>query len=143
MEAIDGNDNGIELADAVRYKETSTLLHASAHYGALAFPQVRYKETSTLPHRVHRLNARWNAPKDGPTEDERFETASALCGAEFGEMLRYIVECELPAREIVEIALRARTGVHASGRVICFADGGCPWKTHLYARLRLMATEYH
>jgi ABC-type uncharacterized transport system ATPase subunit len=65
---------------------------------------VRYKESSTLPHRVHRLNARWNAPKDGPTEDERFETASALCGAEFGEMLRYIVECELPAREIVETA---------------------------------------
>ncbi|KOO30043.1 gamm1 protein [Chrysochromulina tobinii] len=93
MEAIDGNDNGIELAEAVRYKESST-----------------------LPHRVHRLNARWNAPKDGPTEDERFETASALCGAEFGEMLRYIVECELPAREIVETALRARTAVHASGR---------------------------
>ena len=107
-EAIDGNDNGIELAEAVRYKESST-----------------------LPHRVHRLNARWNALKDGPTEDERFEKASALCGAEFGEMLRYIVECELPAREIVETALRARTGVHASGRVLCFADGGCPWKTHL------------
>ena len=22
--------------------------------------------------------------------------------------------------------------VHASGAVVCFANGGCPWKTHLY-----------
>jgi len=109
MEAIDGNDNGIEIASSVRYKESST-----------------------LPHRVHRLNSRWNEPAGGPTEDERFEKASALCGAEFAEMLGYIVECELPAREIVEAALTSRMEVHASGAVVCFANGGCPWKTHLY-----------
>ena len=47
-------------------------------------------------------------------------------------MLGYIVECELPAREIVEAALTSRMEVHASGAVVCFANGGCPWKTHLY-----------
>jgi len=109
MEAIDGNDNGVEVGDALRYKETTT-----------------------LPHRVHRLNSRWNEPAGGPSEDERFEKASALCGAEFAEMLEYIVEVELPAREIVDSALKARTDVHASGQVICFPTGGCPWKTHLY-----------
>ena len=43
MEGIDGNDNGVEIAD-----------------------QVRYKELSSLPHRVDRLNSRWNEPADGP-----------------------------------------------------------------------------
>ena len=76
---------------------------------------MRYRELSTLPHRVHRLNARWNEPAGGPTEDARFEKASALCGAEFAEMLAYIVECELPAREVVEKALKARAEVHAFG----------------------------
>merc|ERR1719263_1688693 len=109
MEAIDGNDNGIEVAD-----------------------QVRYKDLSSLPHRVHRLNKRWNDPADGPSEGDRFEKASALCGSEFSEMLSYIVECELPARDIVEAALKARSDVHPSGQIICFKDGGCPWKTHLY-----------
>jgi len=109
MEAIDGNDNGIEIAN-----------------------EKRYKELSTLPHRVHRLNARWNDAKDGPSEDERFEKASALCGTEFSDMLSYIVDCELPARDIVETAIKARLDIHPSGQVICLPTGSCPWRTHLY-----------
>jgi len=109
MEEIDGNDNGIEVADVMRYKENTT-----------------------LPHRVARLNARWNAPKGGPSEDERFAQASALCGHEFAEALEYIVNCELPARQVVESALTTRHTVHASGEVICLPHSGCPWKTHLY-----------
>ncbi|KAL1515344.1 hypothetical protein AB1Y20_001975 [Prymnesium parvum] len=109
MEAIDGNDNGVEIADAVRYRESTA-----------------------LPHRVHRLNARWNDPPGGPSEDERFEQASALCGEDFSSMLSYVVTCELPARDIVEKALIDRSTVDSSGEVIAFANGGCPWKTHLY-----------
>ena len=109
MEAIDGNDNGIEIAD-----------------------EVRYKDGTSLPVRVHRLNARWNEPAGGPSEDERFEQASALCGSEFAAALAYIVECELPARNVVDHALKARTSTHPSGEVIQFSNGGCPWKTHLY-----------
>ena len=110
MEGIDANDNGIEIADAPRYREGTT-----------------------LPARVHRLNAPWNAPKGGPSEDERFERASALCGAEFADALRAIVEVELPARAVVEAALlRRRDAVHAGGEVLALTSGGCPWKTHLY-----------
>ena len=69
MEAIDGNDNGIEIAEAVNYKDATS-----------------------LPHRVHRLNRPWNGKAGGPSETELFEKASALCGAEFSEMLAFLVE---------------------------------------------------
>ena len=81
---------------------------------------------------MHRLNAPWNAPKDGPTEDERFAGASALCGDEFAAALAHIVDVELPARDVVESALLARSSVHPSGEVLVLTSGGCPWKTHLY-----------
>lgn len=118
MEGLDANDNGIEIADTVKYKECTT-----------------------LPLRVARLNERWNAPKGGPTEDERFEKAVALCGGEFDESLEYIVNCELPARVLVEEALKARFTVHPSGQVVVFSTGGCPWKTHLYELERLHKVE--
>lgn len=109
MEAIDGNDNGIEIAD-----------------------ETRYKELTSLPHRVARLNARWNAPPGGPSEDELFEQASALCGAELAAALDYIVGCELPARALVEAALLGRAAVHPCGQIIALPHSGCPWKVHLY-----------
>ena len=85
-----------------------------------------------------RLNKPWNAPDGGPSEDDRFWKASALCGSEFEDALRHIVEVELPARALVEEALRGRQAVHASGEVVVFASGGCPWKTHLYELERSM-----
>jgi len=109
MEGIDANDNGIEIAD-----------------------EVRYTDGTSLPMRVHRLNARWNEPEGGPSETERFEQASALCGSEVAAQLAQLVECDLPARTVVEAALLERCAVHPSGEVICFSNGGCPWKTHLY-----------
>ena len=118
MEGIDANDNGIEIADAPRYRESTT-----------------------LPQRVHRLNSRWNAPEGGPTEDERFEAASRLCGEEFASALEYVVECELPARVLVETSLVGRDAIHPSGAVIKFESGGCPWKTHLYELERAHGVE--
>lgn len=109
IEGVDAIDNGIEISD-----------------------DPRYKEGSGISSRVARLNARWNDPEGGPTEDERFEKASALCGAEFAEVLDYIVSCELPARVVVEEALLAREAVDGSGEVMVLPLGGCPWKTHLY-----------
>ena len=111
MEAIDANDNGIEIAGKA---------------------PLLYKENTSLPHRVHRLNARWNAAPDGPSEDERFLQASALCGGEFAAALDYLVNCELPGRTLVEHALLARHKTHASGEVITLAHSGCPWKQPLY-----------
>jgi uncharacterized UPF0160 family protein len=52
-------------------------------------------------------------------------------------MLAYIVDCELPARDIVEVALLERNSVDASGQIIKFTSGGCPWKTHLYELERI------
>merc|ERR1712216_376038 len=115
MEGIDANDNGIEIAD-----------------------EMRYKELTSLPHRVHRLNARWNAPPGGPTEDERFWQASDLGGSEFAGALEYIVNCELPARAIVQEALASRGDVHACGEIIKLPNAGCPWKDHLYDLERIM-----
>lgn len=109
MEGIDANDNGVEVADATRYKELTS-----------------------LPHRVARLNSRWNEPPGGPSEDERFLKASALCGDEFAAAADYIVNCELPARTLVDDALKARFTTHASGQVMTLPNSGCPWKTHLY-----------
>ena len=109
MEGLDADDNGIEIADAPRYKDGTS-----------------------LPKQVARLNVRWNAAPGGPTEDERFEEASALCGVGFASALEYIFDCELPARDIVEAALLSRSSVHSSGQVVVFTNGGCPWKTHLY-----------
>ena len=109
MEALDAVDNGIEIADATRYKEGSS-----------------------LPARVHRLNAKWNEKPGGPTEDERFERASALCGSDFEAVLEDVVDAMLPARALVLRALEGRFLVHGSGKVLKFESGGCPWKTHLY-----------
>jgi len=109
MEGIDAIDNGIEIADVTRYREGTD-----------------------LSRRVGKLNAWWNASPGGPSEDERFETASALCGDEFASSLNYIVRCELPARELVEESLLKRYEAHASGEVLVLSSGGCPWKTHLY-----------
>ena len=87
MEGIDANDNGIEIADSTRYREATT-----------------------LPHRVHRLNAPWNAPADGPSEDERFERASALCGAEFAEALAHVVDVGRRVRARARAAVGCRGG---------------------------------
>ena len=94
MEAIDGNDNGIEIAEAVNYKDGTS-----------------------LPFRVHRLNKPWNAPEGGPSENERFEQASALCGAEFSGMLSFLVEAwQLVERTPLEEAPQPSGGAQGSAR---------------------------
>jgi uncharacterized UPF0160 family protein len=94
MEGLDAIDNGIEIADAPRYTEGSGLAT-----------------------RVARLNPRWNEA-NGPSEDARFEKASALCGEEFASALEYIVEAQLPARTLVEAALLARKELCPSGALL-------------------------
>ena len=111
VHALDAIDNGIEVTDG----------------------PVRWKDGTGLSARVARLNARWNEPEGGPTEDERFERASALCGEDFTGFVSYVVETQLPAREYVEEALLKRESVDASGRLLKFESGGIPWKTHLYS----------
>ena len=80
---------------------------------------------------MSRLNAPWNE-QNGPSEDERFEEASEMCGIDFADALEHIVGDELPARERVEAALQARDQVDNGGQVLKFESGGMPWKWHLY-----------
>jgi len=108
MEGLDAIDNGIEVAD-----------------------KVRYREGTGLSQRVKLLNQRWNE-KGGASEDERFEKASEMCGDDFSAQLAFIVNCEMEARDYVESAILKRFEVDKGGEIICFIDGGMTWKSHLY-----------
>ncbi|XP_043239617.1 MYG1 exonuclease-like isoform X3 [Amphibalanus amphitrite] len=108
VEEIDAVDNGINQYDGTP----------------------RYQVTSTIGARVSRLNPAWNDPE--PDERGRFERAMALVTAEFGEALRRLHTVWLPARQLVEAALRDRHRVHPSGLIAELPAGGAPWKDHLF-----------
>jgi len=93
--------------------------------------ELQYKDSTGLASRVGRLNPRWNELPE-PNPDERFEEASALCGADFLSCLIKIVESDMPARAFVEDALKERLDTDASGEIIKLSSGGLPWKNHLY-----------
>jgi uncharacterized UPF0160 family protein len=109
MLPLDAIDNGVEVADSVRYRDSTGI---SA--------------------RVGKLNKRWNDSGDGETDDERFSKASAMCGNEFLSQLEYIVESDLEAYNFVDAAVQNRYTVDPSGEIIKFESGGMPWKGHLY-----------
>jgi uncharacterized UPF0160 family protein len=110
MEAIDAIDTGVEIA---------------------ADPA--YRDATGLSARVGRLNSRWNDNKETtPSQDERFEVASALCGQDFMSVLSPLVESSIPAYKFVEEAVLDRANVDASGEIIKLGSGGMPWKSHLY-----------
>ena len=67
-----------------------------------------------------------------PDPDERFEEASAICGADFLSVMTKIVESDLPAREFVEQAFMDRHKTDPSGEILTFSSGGLPWRNHLY-----------
>jgi len=112
LEGVDGIDNGVEVCEG---------------------SQRRYKESSDLSSRVSRLNPLWNEASDHEDQCARFEQASALCGAEFLDVLGDLIAGWLPARPLVREALAKRADVHSSGQIICLSSGGMPWKDHLYA----------
>ncbi|XP_048029328.1 UPF0160 protein MYG1, mitochondrial [Megalobrama amblycephala] len=109
VEEVDAVDNGICQCDG----------------------EARYSITTTLSARVGHLNPHWNS-KDQNTE-EGFHKALALVGAEFQDRLDYYMNAWLPAREIVQQAVQTRYKVDPSGEIVVLAQGGCPWKEHLFA----------
>eukprot|EP00927_Polykrikos_kofoidii_P079138 TRINITY_DN75932_c0_g1_i1.p1 TRINITY_DN75932_c0_g1~~TRINITY_DN75932_c0_g1_i1.p1 ORF type:complete len:456 (+),score=74.08 TRINITY_DN75932_c0_g1_i1:80-1447(+) len=112
MEALDGNDNGIEICEG----------------------KPKYKDSTNLPSRIARLNPQWNDKAgDSKSQDEAFERACALCGEDAMGVLGNIVDVWLPARALVEKALAERTKVHSSGRVIVLPLSSLPWHDHLYS----------
>ncbi|KAM6981212.1 MYG1 exonuclease [Aplochiton taeniatus] len=108
VEEVDGVDNGISQCEG----------------------EARYTVTSTLSARVGHLNPRWNS-KNQDTE-EGFQKAMALVGGEFLDRLDYFQTSWLPARVVVEDAVKMRNQVDPSGEVVVFSQGGCPWKEHMF-----------
>ncbi|XP_030633296.1 MYG1 exonuclease [Chanos chanos] len=93
--------------------------------------EARYAVSSTLSARVSYLNPRWNS-KSQDTE-EGFHKALALVGDEFKDRLDFYHTSWLPARAVVEGAVQMRHQVDPSGEVVVLAQGGCPWKEHLFS----------
>nr|XP_021404234.2 UPF0160 protein MYG1, mitochondrial [Lonchura striata domestica] len=115
VEEIDAMDNGI----------------------APAAGEPRYALSTTLSARVGHLNPRWNDP-DQDTE-AGFRRAMELVGSEFLERLDFYHRAWLPARALVEEAIRQRLEVDASGQVLELSQGGCPWKEHVFQLERELA----
>ena len=108
IEGIDGIDNGVN-----EYPSGVT---------------ANYKVPTDLGNRVSWLNPRWN--ENGVDIDARFLKAVDLTGADFSDLADYYVKAWLPARVVVEDALKERFDVHPSGEIIVLSQF-CPWKGHL------------
>ncbi|KAL4655719.1 UPF0160 protein MYG1, mitochondrial [Arapaima gigas] len=93
--------------------------------------EARYAVSTTLSARVSHLNPRWNN-KSQDTE-EGFRKAMAMVATEFLDRLDFYQNSWLPARLLVETAVRNRTQVDPSGEVVVLEQGGCPWKEHLFS----------
>ncbi|KAM8977582.1 MYG1 exonuclease [Pelodytes ibericus] len=119
VEEIDGIDNGISQYDG----------------------EQRYSISTTLSSRVAHLNPRWNEP-DQDTETG-FKKAMELTGSEFVSRLDFYHRSWLPARSLVEEAVRDRFQVDNRGEVIILAQGGCPWKEHLFQVEKELGLEKH
>ncbi|KAG8977171.1 hypothetical protein FRC05_002170 [Tulasnella sp. 425] len=111
IEAIDGVDNGVQ-----QYP-----------------PEIppKYRIRTDVSTRVGWLNPAWNESVDSKSVDVRFEKASKLVGEEFISRLEYYGNAWLPARELVQNGLEARSAVSPSGHIILF-EHFCPWKEHLF-----------
>lgn len=109
VEEVDAVDNGISQCDG----------------------EARYSITTTLSARVGHLNPSWNS-KSQDTE-EGFRKAMKMVGEEFLDRLEFYQSSWLPARAVVEEAVKGRHQVDPSGEVLLFSQGGCPWKEHLFA----------
>ncbi|KAL3817441.1 hypothetical protein ACHAXA_001448 [Cyclostephanos tholiformis] len=151
MEAIDAIDTGVE---PVPPPPTGS--------GSIGIVGPLYRDVTGLSSRVSRLNPRWNEVEetardahagaagvddlddiddiDGtvvvraapPDPNARFEIACRMCGDDFLDVLTKVVEGDLPARSIVEDAVRGRTDVDASGEIMRLSSWGLPWKSELY-----------
>uniref|UniRef100_A0A8D0FPL6 MYG1 exonuclease n=1 Tax=Strix occidentalis caurina TaxID=311401 RepID=A0A8D0FPL6_STROC len=83
-------------------------------------------------------------PEDGPVvtalyDKAGFKRATELVGGEFMDRLDYYHHAWLPARALVEEAIRRRFEVPTVGAVLELPQGGCPWKEHVLALEQALA----
>jgi len=108
VEEIDAIDNGI-----------------STHDG-----EGRYGISTNLSARVSHLGPNWN--DDNQDFDVGFYKAMDLTKTEFLDRVNYYGNVWWAARDIVNKSIQERFTVHKSGKLLEFAQGGVPWKEHLF-----------
>ncbi|KAK3730854.1 hypothetical protein QZH41_009970 [Actinostola sp. cb2023] len=108
IEEVDAIDNGVNQTD----------------------DEPRYEITTHLSARVGGCNPKWNDPD--PQPDVQFQKALEIAGAEFLDKVLYYKDCWLPARSLVQKAIKQRYEVDKSGEILELEGAGCPWKHHLY-----------
>ena len=108
IQEIDGIDNGIPMFDQ----------------------EPQYSINTHLSSRVHSLNPNWMEEKTPDEVDSLFQNAKEYVGKEFVDKVIYYGTVWLPARSIVQNAVKNRFNVSSSGDVIEL-ERPCPWKEHL------------
>jgi len=90
----------------------------------------RYSISTNLSSRVSHLSPNWNDEEQDTTGG--FYKAMDLTKQEFLDRVNYYGRVWWAARDIVNNSIQERFTVHPSGRVLEFAQGGVPWKEHLF-----------
>lgn len=110
IQEIDAIDNGVPM-----FKDQEPL----------------YRISSCLSSRVKTFNPNWTEEKTDEQRDELFHKACEYVGNEFKDRLFYASLVWLPARTIVENAIKKRLAVHSSGEIIEL-EKFAPWQEFLY-----------
>lgn len=105
---LDAIDNGVQVADAPRYRFVTN-----------------------LSSRVGRLNPSWQEEGSPELENSRFKEAMVVAAKELVDVVSGYSKHWLPARTIVEAAIKARQEVHSSGEIMKLSRF-CPWQDHLF-----------
>jgi uncharacterized UPF0160 family protein len=108
IQEIDGIDNGVPQFDG----------------------EPQYRVNTHLSNRVKAFNPGWMDDKTPDEVDELFHKAKEYVGREFDDKVQYYGTSWLPARNIVEHAVKNRFNVHKSGEIIEL-ERFCPWQEHL------------
>merc|ERR1719295_1514244 len=111
MEGIDGVDNGITQYDTDK--------------------EALYQIRTDLSSRVGRFNPKWNQDVNDDIAMEQFQKAMEYAGKELVEEVIYKYKCWLPARNIVESAVKERFKVDPSGQILKL-NQYCPWIQHFF-----------
>lgn len=89
-----------------------------------------YRINSHLSNRVKIFNPSWDEEKTPMQIDELFHEAMAYVGKEFIEKVDFFGTSWLPARDIVERAVKNRFTCSLTGKIIEL-ERFCPWQEHL------------
>ena len=108
IEHIDGIDNGIEASSGKK----------------------NYIISTNLSSRIQILNISWNEEYSKEKEMAYFKEAVETVLKEFYSYVYFTLTSWLPARKILENAVKNRFLIHESGNVIKL-DRSCPWKSHI------------